>query len=222
MLALLCKYQPAPFHLPFHVLSNPRIIAATLPLERRPIFLTAYSGMYGLAAVAAPLIGGALTTHSTWRWCFYINLPIGGCAMLAIFFFCHIPDTPDRLQVPLTWRDKIYQMDLLGTCILIPSIVCLFLALQWGGSIHAWKSSVIISLMLLTGVGLISFISVQVWKKDLATVPPRIISQRSVACSACYVFLGSGSLVIFQYFVSNQPHSYVQFIVPTQTLTSPL
>lgn len=50
-----------------------RIIAASLPLERRPIFVSSYSISSGLATAIAPVIGGAFTTHLTWRWCFWIK-----------------------------------------------------------------------------------------------------------------------------------------------------
>ncbi|KAI0843816.1 major facilitator superfamily domain-containing protein [Daldinia vernicosa] len=63
------------------------ILAASLPLERRPLFVSSYSGMYGIASVVAPLLGGAFTTTATWRWCFYINFPLGGSAILAMMLF---------------------------------------------------------------------------------------------------------------------------------------
>lgn len=54
------------------------IIAISVPLQRRPAFTGLVGAMYGLASVAGPLIGGAFTDKVTWRWCFYINLPLGG------------------------------------------------------------------------------------------------------------------------------------------------
>jgi len=96
-------------------------------------------------------------------------------------------------------------MDLLGTAILIPGVVCLLLALQWAGSVYKWSSSLIIVLLVISAIAAVVFISIQIWKKDNATVPPRIIKQRSVACSACYVFHAGGALNVFQYYVST-PH----------------
>jgi len=181
------------------------ILAASLPLERRPIFVSSYSGMYGVAAVAAPLLGGAFTTKSTWRWCFYINLPIGGAAMLAMGLFFHPPR--NRMASSIAWRDRIGQMDLLGTAILISSIVCLLLTLQWGGSVYEWSSMTIIVLLVMAGAGAAAFVAVQVWKQERATVPPRIFKQRSVACSTCYVFCAGGALNVFQYFVKRMLRS---------------
>ncbi|KAK3348699.1 azole resistance protein 1 [Lasiosphaeria hispida] len=175
------------------------ILAASLPLERRPLFVSSYSGMYGIASVAAPLMGGAFTTGSTWRWCFYINLPIGGAAMLATFFYLHLPPKPSSEAA--TWQAKLGQMDLLGTAVLVPGIVCLLLVLQWGGTVYAWSSTPVIVLLVVTGVAAAVFVTIQIWKQDSATVPPRILKQRSVACSTCYVFCAGGALNVFQYFL---------------------
>ncbi|RFU35450.1 hypothetical protein B7463_g868, partial [Scytalidium lignicola] len=154
------------------------ILAASLPLHRRPIFVSSYSGMYGVAAVVAPLLGGEFTTKATWRWCFYINLPIGGCTLLVMALFFH---PQGRTEVKsTTTKEKIAQMDLLGTAVLIPAIVCLLLALQWGGSVHSWHSPPIIVLLVISAVALVGFVVIQIWKQDAATVPPRIIKQRSV------------------------------------------
>ncbi|KAI1170047.1 azole resistance protein 1 [Nemania sp. FL0916] len=176
------------------------ILAASLPLERRPIFVSSYSGMYGVAAVVAPLLGGAFTTKLTWRWCFYINLPIGGSAILATASFFHTPSKPDTS--PLTFREMLDQMDIPGTAVLLPSVVILLLVLQWGGTVYPWRSATIISLLVVLGLAVAGFVSLQVWRQDKAIIPPRIIKQRSVLYSSIYVFAAGGVLHLFQYYVS--------------------
>ncbi|KAM7223076.1 Major facilitator superfamily domain containing protein [Rhypophila decipiens] len=180
------------------------ILAASLPLERRPVFVPCYAVMYGLAAVVAPLLGGALAaSDATWRWCFYLNLPLGGLAVFILLIFCHLPEKITTLASQTSsWKDKMNEMDIPGTGILIPSVVSLLLALQWGGaSQYAWNSPVIIALLVLSGLGLGVFVVLQIYKGDRATIPPRIIKQRSVACSACFVFFASGTVTIFQYYL---------------------
>jgi MFS family permease len=90
--------------------------------------------MYGLAAIAGPLLGGAFTSSSelTWRFCFYINLPLDFvCALFVIFFMSSFSGVKTG-KVGL--KEHVKQMDAPRTLVLLPAIICLLLALQWGGT----------------------------------------------------------------------------------------
>jgi MFS family permease len=111
------------------------VIVYAVPLHKRPLYQGLFGAVFGIASVVGPLIGGAFTSsYLTWRWCFYINLPFGGAAMLFIFLLLKVPDR-DTTKLPL--MKKLAQLDALGTGVLIPGTVCLLLALQWGGLTYA-------------------------------------------------------------------------------------
>jgi MFS family permease len=174
------------------------IIAHSVPLRSRPVFLGAMGGMFGIASVCGPLLGGVFTDRLTWRWCFYINLPFGAFAALAVLLFFHPPDRPDLAK--LSVLDRVKKIDWLGLFLFIPSIVSLLLALQWGGSRYPWSNGRIIGLFVVFGVAAIAFGVVQFWRKDDAIVPPRIITQRSIAAGAWYAFCNAAAFLIVVYY----------------------
>ena len=94
--------------------------------------------------------------------------------MLAIIFFLHI-DTPKSER--LTVFQQINHLNPIGTFFFIPSIICLVLPLQWGGTMYAWSAPKITSLLFTFAVLFLAFCLVQVLKPDTAMVPVRIITQ---------------------------------------------
>ena len=161
------------------------IISRTVPLVRRPIYVGIVGAMYGIASVAGPLMGGAFTDHLSWKWCFYINLPIGAITFTGILLFL---ETPEKQTARRTVGERILQQDPVGTILLLPGIICLLIALQWGGSKYPWKNGRIIALLVVFAVLIALFVIVQIYNKENATVPPRIISQRSMAFGSWYIF----------------------------------
>jgi len=79
----------------------------------------------------------------------------------------------------------------------LPGIICLLIALQWGGTKYPWSDGRIIALLVVFAVPNLLFSVVQIHNKDNATVPPRIISQRSMAFGSWYIFSVSPSLAWF-------------------------
>ncbi len=94
----------------------------------------------------------------------------------------------------MTVREKIKQIDILGAFFLICAIVCLLLALQWGGTVCAWSDSEVVGCLVGFGLLISIFIGIQIWAGDRATMPPRIIcGQRTVgACALFSTFLAMG------------------------------
>ncbi|KAG5913417.1 hypothetical protein E4U42_001187 [Claviceps africana] len=178
------------------------IISRSVPLRRRPVYMGIVGAMYGIASVAGPLMGGAFTDHLTWRWCFYVNLPFGAVTVLFIVLFLHLPPGPPApgRDGSASLREQLRSFDLLGTLLFIPGVVCLLLALQWGGTKFAWNDGRIIALFVVFALLIAGFIAVQVWLQDRATVPPRIFLNRTVwACAIFGASLGASFFVLVYY-----------------------
>ncbi|KAJ5144516.1 hypothetical protein N7448_001908 [Penicillium atrosanguineum] len=161
------------------------IVARTVPLHRRPIFTASLGSMYGIASVVGPPLGGVLTDHVSWRWCFYINLPIGGVTTLFVLFFFH-GDGPVKSRPKL--GQQLGQLDPIGTAI-------------GGGSQYSWNNPRIIVLFVLAGVLLIAFMGSQVRLNEKATLPPRIMRNRNVWSSAWYAATLNGAYLVFIYYL---------------------
>ena len=155
--------------------------------------------MYGVSSVAGPLLGGAFTDKATWRWCFYINLPLGAITVGLITFF--FPQPQQHKPPPEPLLKRIDRFDPIGTLFLVPAVICLLLALQWGGIKYSWSNGRIIALFIIGGLLLIGFVGVQLWKKDNATVPPRIFRNRTVWASFLYAFGLGASFFIGVYYI---------------------
>ncbi|KAK6956967.1 hypothetical protein Daesc_002249 [Daldinia eschscholtzii] len=157
------------------------ILSYTLPLRRRPLMFGMFGCMWGIASVAGPLLGGAFTDHLTWRWCFYINLPIGGLAMVVIFFFLKIARVNNPEGLPFFTR--VLELDLLGAAILIPAIIMLLLALQWGGAQFPWSDRRIVGLFAGASVMAMFFVGIEHYQQDKGLLPPRFFKDRNLLCA---------------------------------------
>jgi hypothetical protein len=118
--------------------------------------------------------------------------------MIGLVFILHLDE---KKKLPKTWRQQIAQLDPIGTACFLPAIICLLLALQWGGTVYDWNSWRIIVLLVFFAVLIVAFIAVQVLTQNTtATIPGRIITQRSVIAGCCYTFcVGSAFMVAVFY-----------------------
>jgi MFS family permease len=129
---------------------------------------------------------------------FYINLPLGGLTILVVCFLLKLEEQKPELA---NWKETIKHLDPLGTALFLPSITCLLLALEWGAADYPWSSPKLIALLVVFAVLLIAF---GVWqyltRNTTATVPARVILQRSVAFGGASQFcVGATMLTVSIY-----------------------
>ncbi|KAJ5951537.1 uncharacterized protein N7479_009950 [Penicillium vulpinum] len=174
------------------------LMMSAVPLHKRPLYNGFFSAVLGISSVVGPLLGGAFTSNVSWRWCFYINLPIGGAAMLVILLALK----PMPAMYPgLTLRQKLAKLDLLAELFLFSALVCLLLSLQWGGSTYAWSNWRIVLLFVAFGVCLITWIIIEVRTPATATIQPRIIGNRTVVAAMWFMFCLSSTFLMLLYYL---------------------
>jgi hypothetical protein len=97
--------------------------------------------------------------------------------------------------------ERINRFDPIGTLLFMPAVICLLLALQWGGTQYAWRDARIIALFVVFGVLILGFVYVQYRQQDDATVPPRILSDRTVWSAGVYAFATGSSFFLIIYYL---------------------
>ena len=110
-------------------------------------------GVWGLSAIIGPTLGGWITQNTSWRWVFYVNLPIGIAALLVLIF----------LMPTLRGRASQVSIDYVGAALLVVGTVPLLLGFTWAGSQYDWISPQIISMFSIAFIALASFIIYEVW-----------------------------------------------------------
>ncbi|MCJ1396211.1 hypothetical protein MMC18_009100 [Xylographa bjoerkii] len=171
-----------------------------VPLHKRPQYMGFMGSVFGIASAVGPLLGGAFTDGPGWRWCFYVNLPCGAVVFVLLAIFLHIP--PEMLARDLTtWKEKVTRMDPIGTFFFLPCIICLVLALQWGGVTYSWSNARVVVLLVLAGILFVVFVVVQRWKGENATVPGRVFVNRSIIAGFWFSFCSGAALQTLVYFL---------------------
>ncbi|KJK79855.1 hypothetical protein H634G_04094 [Metarhizium anisopliae BRIP 53293] len=161
------------------------IISSCAPLEKRPSLIGLTMGLNQLGLVAGPLIGGAFTSYTTWRWCFYINLPLGAFTAL-ILLLLRVPEQKAK-QSPLVVLSRLHHyLDLVGFALFAPATLQLLLALQYGGTQLPWNSSRVIGLFCGSAGTFVAWFFWNQHKGDDALLPPSMIKQKVVWASGLY------------------------------------
>lgn len=155
------------------------LIADYIPLRSRGKYQGALGAVFGVVTVIGPLLGGLFTDHLTWRWAFYVNLPVG----IALMIFCHF-------AMPSLKPTSRPVIDYLGIGVIAAASTCLILMTSWGGVEYPWSSPVIIGLGV-AGVALLALFVLVELRATEPMLPMRLFrSQVFTLCGALSFIVG--------------------------------
>ncbi|MEU7566145.1 MDR family MFS transporter [Streptomyces fradiae] len=153
------------------------IVGDLVPPRDRGRYQGVFGAVFGATSVLGPLLGGVFTEHLTWRWVFYVNVPVGVVALFVIAAALRIPvhRTPHRI-------------DYLGTFLIASVATCLVLVASLGGTTWAWGDARIIGLAVLGAVLLALFVRVERRAAE-PVLPPRLFRNRTFTLVSAISFV---------------------------------
>ncbi|KAK7757680.1 hypothetical protein SLS62_000057 [Diatrype stigma] len=166
------------------------IISDLVPLRERGKFSAMLMSIFGVGSALGPFIGGAIVSSTTWRWVFYLNLPIGAVAFGVLFLCLRVSYNKE-----MTFWQKLKRIDLIGNCILVASTVSVLYALSYAGTRYPWGSWHTLVPLLVGFMGLLFFAWFQT--TGLSTeplMPPRFFQTRTTIILPINTFIYSALL----------------------------
>ncbi|KAE8321021.1 efflux pump antibiotic resistance protein [Aspergillus sergii] len=174
------------------------ILGVCVPPRRRPMLIGVTGLAFLLASFAGPVIGGEFTSNLTWRWCFWINLPIGGATFAVILFFFRPPFARGNMEA--SGKEIILQLDILGVITLSGALLCFLLGLEWGVG-KSWHNKDVIGCLVGFPILVGLFITNELFWDDRAMIPRRLLLKKEVAINLIFIFLVAGAFFMLLYYM---------------------
>ncbi|KAH7305290.1 major facilitator superfamily transporter [Stachybotrys elegans] len=173
------------------------LICDLVSLRERSTYVAILTACWGSGTLVAPIIGGALASPGTWRWIFYMNLPVTGAAVIPILMLkMRKPPSND------TFAQRLARVDWTGNLILVLAVVSSLLSLTWAGTQNPWQSWRTIVPLVIGVLGLLGFAVYEAGSWIHApTMPPRLFTNRTAAGGYSTAFLHGMLLFWVGYFL---------------------
>lgn len=158
------------------------IVGDIVPPRERGRYTGYLTGTFALASVLGPLIGGVLTDHFSWRWVFYVNIPIGIAALFVTGVVLRLPFHKTR-----------HRIDFAGSGLLVLSVLALLLATAWSSDEYGWGSPLTVGLYVFSIVGGSAFI----WSEQRVAepvIPLRMFNRPGFSSSVAMAFLAGAAM----------------------------
>ncbi|PYH87112.1 MFS general substrate transporter [Aspergillus uvarum CBS 121591] len=182
------------------ILSGMNILVSRIcSLERRPFWQGVVGMAECVAICAGPLIGGVLAEYGGWRSCFYVTIPIAVISLILVLVLFQDIETPPDAHLPVS--EKLSRCDPLGVALLVPTIVCLILALDWAGTYYDWANLHVLLPLVLAVCLAGAFVACQVWRGPKATLQLGLLRSRTTFACILYSGFMAASLYIIAYYI---------------------
>lgn len=173
------------------------IVCDLVPLRERGRLMAVVFASISVGTALGPIIGGLIVQQTTWRWVFYLNLPVGGIALILLFLFLQV-GTHDTSSI----RRRLKQVDYGGNVIFIIAISFILVALAYGGTQWAWGSYQTIISLIFGFYGIVVFVFFEQSNFcEVPTLPMRLFARRTSSTAFVITFIQSMLTLLVIYFM---------------------